>query len=82
MCPLPHPPDYPSPLTHWSQTVSRAPGIVGELAPVAALTEPHPRGGSVPLGLLLTDPKELEMPSLVAQDHCLGGGERDLGRPL
>lgn len=55
---------------------------MGELAPVAALTEPHPRGCPVPLGLLLTDPKELKMPSLVAQDHCLGGGNTDSERPL
>lgn len=53
----------------WSQTVSGAPGVGGELPPVAALTEPHPMGGPVALGLLLTDPKKLEMPSLVAQDH-------------
>lgn len=72
----------PYPSTHWSQTVSRAPGAGVERAPVAALTEPHPRGGPVPLSLLLTDPKELEMPSLVAQDHCLGGGNTDSGRPL
>lgn len=36
----------------------------------------------MPLGLLLTDPKELEMPSLVAHDHYLGGGNIDSGRPL
>jgi len=52
-----------------SQTISRAPSVGGKLAPVAAFTEPHPRGCPVPLGLLLTDPKELKMPSLVAQDH-------------
>lgn len=52
-----------------SQTISRAPGVGGKLAPVAAFTEPHPRGCPMPLGLLLTDPKELKMPSLVAQDH-------------
>lgn len=52
---------------------------MGELAPVTALIEPHPRGCSVPLGLLLADPKELKMPSLVAQDHCLGGGNTDSG---
>lgn len=50
----------------WSQTISRVPGVGGKLAPVAALAEPHPRRGPMPLGLLLTDPKELEMPSLVA----------------
>lgn len=54
---------------------------MGEVALVAALTEPHPSGGLVPLGLLLMDPKELEMPSLVAQDHSLGGGNTDSGRP-
>lgn len=27
--------------------------------------------------LLLMDPKELEMPLLVAQDHCWGGGNTD-----
>lgn len=53
----------------WSQTVSRAPGAGRELAPVAALAEPHTRGGPMPLGFLLTDPKKLEMPSLLAQDH-------------
>lgn len=31
----------------------------------------------MPLSLLLMDPKELEMPSLVAQDHCWGGGNTD-----
>lgn len=62
MCPLPS----PHPATHWCQTISRVPGVGGKLAPVAALAEPHPRGGSMPLGLLLTEPKELEMPSLVA----------------
>lgn len=77
MYPLPHPPECPLPTTHWSQTVSRAPGVGGELPPVAALTEPHPMGGPVALGLLLMDPKKLEMPSLVAQDHCLGGGDTD-----
>lgn len=66
----------------WSQTISRVPGVGGKLAPVAALAEPHPRRGPMPLGLLLTDPKELEMPSLVAQDHYLGGGNTDSGRPL
>lgn len=65
-----------------SQTISRAPGVEGEPGPVAAFTEPHPGGRPVPLGLLLTDPKELKMPPLVAQDHCLGGGNADSGRPL
>ena len=36
----------------------------------------------MPLGFLMTDSKELEMPSLVAQDHCLGGDNADSGRPL
>lgn len=49
---------------------------------MAALTEPRPSGGPVPLGLLMTDPEELEMPSLVTQDHCLGGDKTDSGRPL
>lgn len=52
-----------------SQTISGAPGIGGKLAPVAAFTEPHPSGCPVQLGLLLANPKELKMPSLVAQDH-------------
>lgn len=77
MYPLPHPPERPLPPTHRSHTVSRAPGVGGELPPEAALAGTHPRGGPVPLGLLLTDPKELEMPALVAQDHCLGGGNTD-----
>lgn len=68
--------------THGSQTIGRPPGVEGEPGPVATFTEPHPGGRLVPLGLLLTDPKELKMPSLVAQDHCLGGGNADSGRPL
>lgn len=67
--PLRPSPCAPYPSTHWSQTVSRAPGAGRELAPVAALAEPHTRGGPMPLGFLLTDPKKLEMPSLLAQDH-------------
>lgn len=53
----------------WSQTVSRALGVGRELTPVATFTKPHPRGGLVLLGLLLIDPKELDTPLLVAQDH-------------
>lgn len=82
MCPLPHLPRVFPWATHWSQTISRVPGVGGKLSPVAALAEPHPRRGPMPLGLLLTDPQELEMPSLVAQDHYLGGGNTDSGRPL
>lgn len=33
----------------------------------------------MPLSLLLMDPKELEMPLLVAQDHCWGGGSTNSG---
>lgn len=68
----PHMPSAPSaqgvpkPPTHWSETVSRAPGIGRELVPIAALTKPHPRGDPVPFGLLLKGRKELEMPLLVA----------------
>lgn len=80
--PLPHPPTVPHPPTHWSQTVSRAPGTGGELAPTAAFTQSHPRGGPVPLGLLCTDPKKLEMPLPVAQDYCFGGGNSVSKRPL
>lgn len=36
----------------------------------------------MPLGLLLTDPKELKMPSLVAQDHCLEGAIWTQGGPF
>lgn len=54
----------------WSWTVSRAPDIGGKLVPIAASTQSCPRRVPMPLSLLLLmDPKELEMPLLVAQDH-------------
>lgn len=62
----------------WSWTVSRAPDIGGKLVPIAASTQSCPRRVPMPLSLLLLmDPKELEMPLLVAQDHCWGGGNTD-----
>jgi hypothetical protein len=58
--------------------VSRAPDIGGKLVPIAASTQSCPRRVPMPLSLLLLmDPKELEMPLLVAQDHCWGGGNTD-----
>lgn len=53
----------------WSWTVSGAPEVGGKLIPTAASTQSCPRRGSVPLSPLLMEPKELEAPSLVAQDH-------------
>ena len=82
LCLLPQAQSSPHASTHWSQTVGRVPCAGRELVPVATLTEPCARGGPVPLGFLMTDSKELEMPSLVAQDHCLGGDNADSGRPL
>lgn len=72
VCPLTH-----HPPTHWSQTVTRAPDIGGTLTSIAAFTQSHSGRVPMPLGLLLMDPQELEMPSLVAQDHCWGGGNTD-----
>jgi hypothetical protein len=63
LCPVPT--GCPIP-THRCQTVSRALHIGGELVQIAAFTQSHPRGGPVPLGLLLMEPKELEMPLLMA----------------
>lgn len=57
------------PPTHWSQTVTRAPDIGGKLTSTDAFVQSHSRRVPMPLSLLLMDPKELEMPSLVAQDH-------------
>lgn len=72
VCPLTH-----HPPAHWSQTVTRAPDIGGTLTSIAAFTQSHSGRVPMPLGLLLMDPQELEMPSLVAQDHCWGGGNTD-----
>lgn len=63
--------------THWSWPVSRAPDVGGKLIPTSASTQSCPRRGPVPLRLLLMEPKELEVPLLVAQDHCWGGGNID-----
>lgn len=54
-----------------SQTVGRASGTRERLSPTASLTKPRPRGAPVPLGLLLVEPKELEMPLLTAH-HPIG----------
>lgn len=53
----------------WSQPVTRALDIGGKPTPIAALAQSHSRRVPMPLSLLLMDPEELEMPSLVAQDH-------------
>lgn len=56
-------------LITWSWPVSRAPDVGGKLIPTSASTQSCPRRGPVPLRLLLMEPKELEVPLLVAQDH-------------
>ncbi|EGW12528.1 hypothetical protein I79_013515 [Cricetulus griseus] len=70
-------PGVPYPPTHWGQTVTGVLDIGGKLIPIAAFTQSHSRRVPMPLSLLLMDPEELEMPSLVAQDHCWGGGNTD-----
>lgn len=61
----------------WSQPVTRALDIGGKPTPIAALAQSHSRRVPMPLSLLLMDPEELEMPSLVAQDHCWGAGNTE-----